>query len=58
MGYRTWNNYERAAEQNYRAAWNALPLRKRILLRLRQAAILAVIFGLPAFLIARAFALL
>ena len=53
MGYRAWNNYEEDAEHAYRAALSELPLRRRILIRLRQLAILALIFGLPALLIVR-----
>ena len=53
MGYRTWNNYEEAAEAERRAAWAALPPHKRIVWRLRLIAIVTVIFGLPTLLIAR-----
>ena len=54
MGYRAWNNYEQAAAEQHRAVWTSLPWPRRLALRARQLAIMALILGLPVLLIARA----
>jgi hypothetical protein len=58
VGYRVGNAYEAAAEEERRAAWDALPRRTRILLRLRQMAMIALLIGFVASALAGATGLL
>ncbi|WP_158007417.1 hypothetical protein [Methyloceanibacter stevinii] len=51
MGYRAWNNYEEAAEQERRAVVARMPFRERALLRFRQVLVLAALLALPAIVV-------